>query len=103
MALTSSSPAMPRGSLFPLLRGLPRKNCPLGAGSHKPCPVRAESRSAKIFVLSEIDAILQQLTVRSIKKSPTKQSLSGAPRDLWGIPRDELKSGRPYDENICVR
>src|SRR3989442_775803 len=26
-----------------------------------------------------------------------------APRDLWGIPRDELKSGRSYDENICVR
>src|ERR1019366_8460702 len=35
--------------------------------------------------------------------SPEAELESGAPRQLWGIPRDEVKSGRPYDENICVR
>ena len=29
--------------------------------------------------------------------------LTAGPRHLWGIPRDEVKSGRPYDENISVR
>ena len=29
--------------------------------------------------------------------------LTADPRHLWAIPRDEVKSGRRYDKNICVR
>jgi hypothetical protein len=47
---------------------------------------------------------LQFTKAKSQNKIPDQAKLErGHPGTCWDIARGEVKSGRPYDENICVR